>query len=63
MKICPLHYEYDVPGLASLIASVRLYNRSCNTNSIDVQSWTGLLIVGLVFVYHYLVTDPKLQRA
>jgi len=25
-------------------------------------SWTGLLIVGLVFVYHYLVTDPKLQR-
>ena len=27
-----------------------------------VQSWTGLLIVGLVFVYHYLVTDPKLQR-
>ena len=31
--------------------------------TVHVQSWTGLLIIGLVFVYHYLVTDPKLQRA
>lgn len=33
-----------------------------DTTLCALQSWTGLLIVGLVFVYHYLVTDPKLQR-
>lgn len=67
------HQGMGTPGISqtprgTYLHPLRLFCKAQSAGVPDIlffavlQSWTGLLIVGLVFVYHYLVTDPKAQR-